>query len=286
MKILDGKKIAEEIKTILKQEIKKMSSPPGLAAILVGHNAASKTYINIKEKACQEVGILFYKHIFPANIPAEELVDIIEGLNNDPETNGILVQLPLPESLDTNRIIQSINPKKDVDGFHQDNFKLLQANQPRIISPPLASVLKLLEATKQDLSSKTAVILANSQEFAKPLQVLLANHGIKSLSLIKAPKFIQVTQKADILITALGQPHVIKAEHIKKDAILIDVGFTRKDSPVKADKSANGASKIMGDIDPGSVADKASYISPVPGGVGPLTVAYLLKNVVKLAKDK
>jgi len=271
--ILDGKKIAEEIKTRLKQKIKQMSSPPGLAAILVGDDAASKTYINIKEKACQEVGILFYKHIFPANTPAEELIDIIEGLNNDPKTNGILVQLPLPDDLDNHRIIQTINPKKDVDGFHQDNFKLLQANQPRVISPPLASVLKLLEATKQDLNSKTAVILANSQEFAKPLQVLLANHGIKSLSLIKAPKFIQVTQKADILITALGQPQVIKAEHIKKDAILIDVGFTRKDD------------KIMGDIDPVSVADKASYISPVPGGVGPLTVAYLLKNVVKLAKS-
>jgi methylenetetrahydrofolate dehydrogenase (NADP+) / methenyltetrahydrofolate cyclohydrolase len=272
MKILDGKKLAADIKTRLKQEVKQMPSPPGLAAILVGDNEASKAYINIKEKACKEVGILFYKHIFPVNTPAEELVEIIAGLNNDPNTHGILVQLPLPASLDTHTIIQTINPKKDADGFHQENFRLLRANRPRVISPPLASVLKLLEATGEKLNTKTAVILANSQEFAKPLQVLLANHSIKSLSLIKTPEFKQVSQKADILITALGEPHKIKAEHIKKDAILIDVGFTRK------------AGKIKGDIDPASIKDKASFISPVPGGVGPLTVAYLLKNVVKLAR--
>jgi len=285
MKILNGKKIAEEIKTLLKQEVKKMPSPPGLAAILVGDNEASKTYVNIKEKACKEVGILFYKHIFPANTPAEELIDIIKGLNDDQNTHGILVQLPLPEGFDTDAIVQTINPKKDADGFHQDNFKLLKADHPRVISPPLAGVLKLLEETKQNLNSKTAVILANSQEFAKPLQVLLANHHIKSLSLIRTPEFAQVSQKADILITALGQPHAIKAEHIKKDAILIDVGFTKVDEPLKADKSTHGASKIMGDIDPESVQNKAAFISPVPGGVGPLTVAYLLKNVVKLARN-
>jgi len=273
MHILDGKKIAEEIKTQLTQEVKKMSSPPGLAAILVGDDEASQAYINIKEKACQEVGINFFRHEFPKNLPQDELISIIHALNNDKYVNGILVQLPLPKHLNIAEIISTMRADKDADGFHQDNFKLLKANQPRIISPPLAGILKLLEATQQDLSSKTAVILANSKEFAKPLQVLLANHSIKSLSLIRTPEFTQVSQKADILITALGQPHIIKAEHIKKDAILIDVGFTRVDGEIK------------GDVDPESVTDKASFISPVPGGVGPLTVAYLLKNVVKLAKD-
>jgi methylenetetrahydrofolate dehydrogenase (NADP+)/methenyltetrahydrofolate cyclohydrolase len=272
MQTLNGKKFAADIKAALKEEIKTLEPRPGLAVILIGDDPASHTYVGIKEKACQEVGINFVKHTFPSNVPQQEVVGLIERLNKDKLTHGILIQLPLPETINTSLVISAVDPKKDADGFHPKNIEALNRSKATIMSPVYAGVMHLLRETQTDLSSLGAVILANSEEFAHPLQRLLNQNGIKSASLIRPISFSLLTQKADILIVALGQAHIISAKDIKKDAIIIDIGFNHLDG------------KPAGDVDTESVSSKAAFISPVPGGLGPLTVAYLLKNVVTLAK--
>lgn len=252
--ILNGKALAEKILLQVKDKVATMDIKPGLAAILVGDNEASKIYIKLKEKACLEAGINFSTYLFPANAIEQHIIDAIKFLNFDNDIQGIMVQLPLPKGFDTDKIISLIDPQKDIDGF--------QTNSP-FTSPTALGIIELLKETKVNLEDKHITILSNSQEFTQPFKKLLPNSKISSK--------LSDTKEADILIVALGKPHFIKLEMIKKDAILIDVGISKVDG------------KTVGDIDP-ACDEIASWRSPVPGGVGPMTVATLLQNLVNKVK--
>lgn len=293
-KIIDGKSLAQKIRSEIKKEIAKFGTKPGLAVILVGRDPASHLYVGLKEKAAAEVGIHFEKYLFFAAEPEEKIIKKIQELNNNPDIHGILVQLPLPPHFNESKIIVTIDPKKDVDGFHPANIEKLLRNKPTIVPPVISGILKLLEATGEEIVNKKIAILANSETFAKPLAKVLENFLIRknqrrfiamatnlrqhqnqitiTISPIDPTPF---TRDADIIITALGRPKFLTGEMIKEGAILIDVGTTRLED-----------STIVGDVDFESVSQKASWLTPVPGGVGPMTVAMLLKNVLESAKQK
>ncbi len=254
--LINGKILADKILTQVKAKVATMNDQPGLAAILVGDNEASKLYLKLKEQACLEAGINFSSYLFPTTYKEEQIIEAIKFLNKDTDIQGILVQLPLPEGLDTDKIISAIDSGKDIDGF--------QLNSP-FTSPTALGIMELLKETKIDLKNKNVTILSNSDEFTKPFIKLLPDSNIQNLN----PKSKIQNLKSDILIVALGQPNYIKPDMIKKDAVLIDVGISKIEG------------KTVGDIDP-SCDVKASWRSPVPGGVGPLTVAMLLQNLVKM----
>lgn len=261
--ILDGKQLADNIRKSIKEEIETSGIHPGLAAILVGDDPASKMYIDLKEKACKEVGITFNKYLCNSecydDIDETELLEMINFLNRDDQTHGILVQLPLPEGFDTDKIIKAINPAKDVDGFHNE----------KITPPTIAAIIELLRATEENLSEKNAIIIGNSDIFIDNFESHLIRFGMKAIS--KEKNIPENCSDYDVVIIACGKPRILKPENVKDGAIVIDVGINRLD----------GAT--VGDVDP-EVAGKASFLSPVPGGVGPLTVACLLRNVLELAK--
>jgi len=254
MIILKGKTLAQKIKKQLKEKMAKLKIKPGLAVVLVGKNKASEVYVQQKEKMAQELGVNFKKYLMPSKTNEIKIINLIKKLNQDKNIQGILVQLPLPKNLDANKIIQTIDPKKNVDAFHN----------PLIIPPTIAGILELLKATKLNLKNKKACLLTKNEVFTKSLKDLLENKGIKIIS---------QTKRADILIVALGKPKFVKTEMIKKGVIIIDVGFNRiKNKPV-------------GDVDFENVVKKTKFITPVPGGVGPLTVIFLFKNLIKLTKS-
>jgi methylenetetrahydrofolate dehydrogenase (NADP+)/methenyltetrahydrofolate cyclohydrolase len=271
MNIIDGKKIAAEIRGEIKKEITELGITPGLAVILVGADPASHLYVGLKERAAAEVGIHFEKFLFFATEPEEKIIVKIQELNARPDIHGIIVQLPLPQNYDENKIIAAIDPKKDADGFHPENIKKLLSGAPEIIPPVISGILKLIESTGVELKNKKITILANSEILAKPLEKILEGNEVK---IIITPEILttEITD-ADIVISALGRAKIITADAIKPGAILIDVGTTRLDD-----------GKTVGDIDFDSVAEKAGWITPVPGGVGPMTVAELLRNVLRLTK--
>lgn len=280
--ILDGKKLAEKIKSRLIGELEKTGLHPGLASILVGDDPASALYIKIKEREARLIGIHFKKHHFK-NVSESRskkqevrIIKLIKQLNRDPKIHGILVQLPLPKGFDTQKIINAIDPAKDVDGFHPENVKLLISGKPRFISPPHAAIIALLNEARRiknkelRIKDQGAVIIANSRTFAEPLKILLEKKGLKTDFYVRArtPNI----KKADIIVVARGKPKFITAKMIKRGAIVIDVGTNRR------------RGKLVGDVDFEPVARIASAITPVPGGVGPMTVAMLLKNTVIAAK--
>jgi len=258
--LLNGKLLADQILTQVKAKISTLDIQPGLAAILVGDNEASKLYLKLKETACLEAGINFSSYLFPADYKEEQIIEAIKFLNVDTDIQGVLVQLPLPEGLDTDKIIGTIDPSKDIDGF--------QPNSP-FTSPTALGIIELLKETKVNLSGKNVTILSNSETFAQPFKKLLPDSNIQYVN----PKSIihnlsSIILNSDVLIAAVGQPNYIKPTMIKKGAILIDVGINKVND------------KTVGDIDPACDAI-ASWRSPVPGGVGPMTVAMLLQNLVK-----
>lgn len=269
--IIDGKALAEEIKTELKNKISGFARAPELAIIMVGNDYASDVYVRNKQKAAANVGIVSHFHHLDEDINEEELLKIIDRLNNDDDVNGIIVQLPLPQHLDTHRIINAISPLKDVDGFHPLNTGKLQNNEnPYFVAATPLGIIKLLHTVCSDLSGKNAVIIGESLIVGRPLATLLLNNGCTvSITHSQTQNITYYTQNADIVISACGVPNLVKSEWIKEGAILIDVGINRLE---------NG--KICGDIDFADVNDKAGAITPVPGGVGPMTVAMLLKNTV------
>jgi len=261
MKIINGKKIAHIILEDLKKEIKKQEIKPRLAVILVGDNPASRLYVKIKEKVGQSIGIEIEKHFLSNKTKEQEIIDLIDSLNKDNEINGILVQLPLPQGLSTDRIIREISIKKDVDGF---------LSESKFESPFILAIYEAIKETGENLKNKKIIALVNSDIFGKKLESKLgAKYVIGSSSLA-----FRMTKQADILITALGQSEIIKGDMIKKGVILIDGGISKK------------RAKIVGDIDAENVKDKAKWLSPVPNGLGPLTIAFLLKNVVLAHKFK
>lgn len=262
--------MAEKIRHSLNNKIAKLKKKPGLAIIMVGKNPASEVYVKLKEKAAREVGIKFSKYLLPSKTKLIKLIKLIKRLNNNKRIHGIVVQFPLPKHLDGDKIVESIKSEKDVDGFHPANVALLEAGRPRIIPGVLAGIIKLLESTKVSLRHKKCFILSNAKVFAEPLAFLLKQRKLKTK--IIYPPFHSIKKSlrlADIIISAVGRPQFIKGNMIKSGSILLDVGFSR----VKG--------KAVGDFDFASCSKKASYITPVPGGVGPMTVAMLLLNVLK-----
>lgn len=285
MRIIDGKKLALEIRTKLKEKITKLGFTPGLGVILVGNDPSSHLYVRLKEKACAEVGIRFEKKIFPENAKQNEIIKTIQQYNHRADLHGILVQIPLPKNFKTDKIISTINPQKDVDGFHPANLALLRAKEPKIIPGVSLGIMELIKSTKIDLKNKKAVLLVNSEIFALPIKYLLEKKGVKTKIVLQATSYpapeqaryeagkLQVLKDYDIVVIALGQPNFLKADAIKNGAIIIDVGTTKVDG------------HLTGDADFESFRDRKVFITPVPGGVGPMTVAMLLQNIYTLAKN-
>ncbi len=262
---LDGIKLAEKIKSELKEKIENSRSTPGLAAILIGDDPASELYIKLKEKAADSIGIQFHKYLcnkqcFP-QISQKEILDTVEFLNNDDNIDAIIVQLPLPANFNSQEIIDAIDPDKDVDGFHAKNKK--------VVPPTVDAIIELLKSTKEDLANKKTLIIGKSQIFMGGIESHLKNFGIKSVT--NNEEIPNDCDSYDIVIIAVGKPHILKKENVKKGAIVIDVGINKLKG------------KTVGDVHP-SVEDVAGYLSPVPGGVGPLTVACLLRNTYLLAQ--
>jgi len=267
--ILDGKALAERIRSKIKMRVSHLSPVPGLAVLLVGDDPASHTYVNIKQKACEEVGIYFEKFLYDKAVSEEILLQKIIELNHRKEINGILVQLPLP-SQNADTIITAIDPKKDVDGFHPDNLNALKKGQPAIVSAVALGVMRLISlATKQTLTPKTAVVISSTL-FGEPLIPLLREQSIDGMIVNETDEdLVEKTKQADVIIIALGKPGFLTGEMIKSGAIVIDIGTTKIDDT------------LYGDVDVSTVESIAGALSPVPGGVGPMTVAMLLSNVLK-----
>lgn len=268
--ILNGKELAEEIKHKLRQQVIKENLHPSLAVVLVGNDPASHLYVKLKEKACQQIGIAFHKYLLPGDVSEEEILKTLDWLNNDQEINAILVQLPLPKHLDEDKIIAYVNPEKDADGFHPDNLN----DKKSITTPaPANAVFKLIKSSETFRSDCQALVVANNKIFFQPIAELLSQYNINTeYAKPNDENIYKKTKKADILIVAVGKPYLIKKEDIKIDAIVIDVGTNR----------ING--KTVGDVHLEDIIKKASAVSPVPGGVGPMTIACLLENVIALTK--
>lgn len=265
-----GRILAQNIREKVKSQVEKLNQPPGLAVILVGENPASQLYVSLKEQAAKEAGIFVERREFEENVTTKELVEVIHALNDREDIHGILVQLPLPEQ-DEDAVINALKPEKDVDGFHRVNRERLKNGEPSLSPPVALSIMKLISATNQPLSGKEALVLGNSEIFAEAIIELGKDLGISTEFVTKDnPIHIPKMKEADILIVAIGEMHYVKPEMIKEGSIIIDVGTNKIDG------------KTTGDVSP-DVMGKAGFVSPVPGGVGPLTVAYLLLNVVKAA---
>lgn len=285
MTIIDGKKIASDIRSELKKEIEELKSAgksvPGLAAILVGENPASESYVKSKSKACEEVGMLSKIEKLSADISEKALLEIIQKYNDDFAFNGILVQLPLPKHINEEKIIEAIDPLKDVDGFHPVNVGNLVIGKDTLLPCTPAGIQELLVRYKIPIKGKHVVVVGRSNIVGKPIANILLQkkqnaNAIVTVCHSAASDISYFTKQADILIAALGQPNFVKAEMIKEGAVIIDVGINRVE-----DKFNSKGYRITGDVEFETVKNKASYITPVPGGVGPMTVAMLLKNTFK-----
>ncbi|WP_297810587.1 bifunctional methylenetetrahydrofolate dehydrogenase/methenyltetrahydrofolate cyclohydrolase FolD [uncultured Helicobacter sp.] len=277
MQILDGKALAQQIEAEIKSKVEGLSQKgitPGLAVILVGNDPASQSYVNMKAKACKRTGIYSITHEMPENIAQDSLLQTIQMLNLNPNIDGILVQLPLPKHIDTTAVLETIAPHKDVDGFHPFNMGRIFANLESFTPATPMGVLTLLEHYKIPIQGKNVVIVGASNIVGKPLGALFLNKNATiTLCHIYTKDLIQHTKKADILCVAVGKPNLITQEMVKEGAIIVDIGIS---------KLPNG--KIVGDVDFENVAPLCEFITPVPGGVGPMTIASLLQNTLKSAK--
>lgn len=284
MELLDGKKISEEIKNEIAAEVAKMKQNgekvPHLAAIIVGSDGASLTYVGSKVKACERVGFESTLIKMPSTTSEKELLKKISELNNDDNIDGFIVQLPLPPQIDTQEILMAINPSKDVDGFHPENFGKMALDMSTFIPATPFGILELLERYNVQTQGKHTVVIGRSHIVGRPMSILMGRKGFPGNSTVTVThthtkNINQITSQADIIISALGVPNYLKAEMIKDDAVIIDVGITRV-----VDETSEKGYKIVGDVDFENVSKKASYITPVPGGVGPMTIAMLLKNTL------
>lgn len=268
--IIDGKQIAADIREKLKQKIARLPVAPQLAIVLVGNDEPSLIYVRNKQKAAAQIGLQSQLYHMDEDTSEEELLNVIAKLNANKQINGIIVQLPLPKQLNTNRIINAISPLKDVDGFHPYNTGMLQNNeQPYFIAATPLGVMKLIKSVNQNLSGKNVVLIGASLIVGRPLATLLLNQECTvSITHAQTKNIKELTTKADILVAACGVAKLVKADWIKENAILIDVGINRD------------SGKLCGDIDFEDVKEKAGAITPVPGGVGPMTIAMLLSNTV------
>lgn len=276
--ILDGKETARKIREGLKgkvEELKKNNIFPKLAVIMIGNDGASKIYVRNKSKACEEIGIEYEEFLLDEDTTQEQLLNLIENLNNRTDIHGILLQSPIPKHLDINEAFRKIAPEKDVDGFNPVNVGKLVLGQETFVSCTPFGVIKLLEAYNIQIEGKNAVVIGRSNIVGKPmLQCLLNKNATVTICHSKTKNLKDITKTADILVVALGKTKFVTKDMVKKDAVVIDVGINR-----------NEQGKVCGDVDFEEVKELASYITPVPGGVGPMTIAMLMTNIVKAASS-
>ena len=286
MELLDGKKTAALVQEAIAEEVRQIVAtghrPPHLVAILVGNNGASMTYVNNKVTACERVGFASSVVNLPEDISQEALLEEIEKLNKDKSIDGFIVQLPLPKHINEQEVLLAVNPDKDADGFHPTNFGRMALGLDAFIPATPYGILELLTQYKIPTDGKHVVVIGRSDIVGRPISILLSQkpwNATVTLTHSRTQNLSKLTQEADIIIAALGIPNFLKAEMVKEGAVIVDVGITRV-----ADASAKKGFRIVGDVDFEQVKHKASYITPVPGGVGPMTIAMLMKNTLNAYK--
>ena len=272
--LIDGKALAAKVKAQLIEEAKDLPRRPGLAVILVGHDPASRTYVTNKEKDCEQCGFLSYEYKLPDETSEEEVLDMIGYLNKNPKVDGILVQMPLPKHIDEQRVINAISPEKDVDAFHPFNVGRMVIGNPVFLPCTPAGILEMFREYQISIKGKRCVVLGRSNIVGKPMALLLMqNDGTVTTCHTKTENLADITREADILVSAAGRRNLVTGDMVKEGVVVIDVAMNRDEE-----------GKFCGDVDFASVSPKASYITPVPGGVGPMTRAILLKNILTAAK--
>lgn len=277
-KLINGKEVSASVKLRVKNQteelIEQSGITPGLAVVIVGNDPASRVYVNSKKKACAEVGFNSYEYALPEDTTQQELLELVEKLNNDSKVNGILCQLPLPKQIDENAIINAIKPEKDVDAFHPFNVGKIMIGEFAFLPCTPAGVMELIDSTGVEVSGKNCVVIGRSNIVGKPMSMLLLHRsGTVTICHSKTQNLTEICQNADILIAAVGRANFVTADMVKEGAVVIDVGMNRLE---------NG--KLCGDVDFNEVEKKASFITPVPGGVGPMTIAMLMQNTLTAAK--
>ncbi len=289
-RILDGKALSETIKGEIADEVRDWvaagNPAPHLAAVLVGEDGASRTYVDHKVRSCARVGFESTLIQRPADITQEELLEIVHGLNDDPAIDGFIVQLPLPDHLDAEAVIESVDPAKDVDGFHPVNMGNLALGLPGFVPATPAGIMTMLERSGIDTQGKHAVVIGRSSIVGTPMSLLLSRSGqpgncTVTLCHSRTVDLAGHCREADILVAAVGRPEMVKGEMVKEGAVVIDVGITRVEDP-----NAKRGYRLKGDVDYADVAPKCSWITPVPGGVGPMTIVSLLRNTLTAARAK
>ena len=277
--LMDGKQLAKKIRSNLKiecEELKNKGISPKLAVIMVGNDSASKVYVKNKSKACEDVGIEFEEFLLTEETTQQELENLIEELNHNEDIHGILLQSPIPRDLDINKAFEKISPEKDVDGFNPINVGKLALNKDTFVSCTPYGIMKMFEEYNIDLTGKDVVIIGRSNIVGKPMiQCTLNKNATVTVCHSKTKNLSEHTNRADVLISAIGKPNFITADMVKDNAIVIDVGMNRTEG-----------GRIVGDVEFQSVEKKAEYITPVPGGVGPMTIAMLMNNVIKAARNQ
>jgi 5,10-methylene-tetrahydrofolate dehydrogenase/Methenyl tetrahydrofolate cyclohydrolase len=276
-KIIDGKAVSAEVRAkvaLEAEELVRRGVQPGLAVVIVGDDPASRTYVNNKKKACAQAGIYSEEYALPATTTQQELMSLVEKLNKKKEINGILVQSPLPDGLDEEAVVEAIDPEKDVDAFHPSNVGRIMIGNFHFLPCTPAGVIELLRSQNIEIAGKNCVVIGRSNIVGKPMAMLLLhNNGTVTICHSRTKNLAEICKNADILVAAVGKPKFVTADMVKPGAVVIDVGM---------DRDENG--KLCGDVDFASVEKIASYITPVPGGVGPMTIAILLKNTIAAAK--
>ena len=268
--LIDGKAVSQKVKDEVRAEIERDGLKVGLAVVIVGNDPASRVYVNNKKKACEVCGIKSYEYALPEETTEKELIDLINTLNNDPEVNGILVQLPLPKHIREKKIIKKISPKKDVDAFHAENVGRIMIGNYAFLPCTPAGVIELIHSTGTDIEGKECVVIGRSNIVGKPMAMMMLNENATvTVCHSRTQNLAEVCRRADILISSVGKPDFVTADMVKDGAIVIDVGINR-----------NAENKLCGDVKFDEVEPKASYITPVPGGVGPMTNAMLMKNTL------
>jgi len=300
-KILDGKRIAAQIRAETAEQVARLAPDgvvPRLDAVLVGDDPASRVYVGSKARTCAKLGMASETHLLPAATPQAELETLIDRLNADPEVDGILVQLPLPDGIDTHAVLDRIDPAKDVDGFHPVNTGLLQQGRPTLAPCTPAGILEMLDREGIEIEGRRAVVVGRSDIVGKPMAMLLLHrHATVTLCHSRTRNLAAVTREADILVAAVGRLAMIGPEHVREGAVVIDVGIHRLTEPrvverlfpgdaARMERLESKGSVLTGDVDFSRVAPLASRITPVPGGVGPLTIAMLMANTVKAARAR
>ncbi len=290
MKLIDGKEIGIQIKNEIAKEVRTMMDndqrPPHLAAILVGEDGASQTYVANKEKQCHEVGFTSSVYRYPSNVTEKELLDVIDFLNNDDEVDGFIVQLPLPKHISAYNVLQRICPEKDVDGFHPVNLGRMLAGLPAFIPATPYGIMQLFERSGIETEGKNCVVLGRSNIVGTPMSILLSRDNKQANATVtlchsKTKDLKEITSKADVLVVAIGKPEFVTTDMVKEGAVVVDVGIHHIE-----DASRKTGYRLTGDVKFDEVSVKCSYITPVPGGVGPMTIVALLMNTLKAYKKE